>query len=80
MAKWYRGAHLNDITHTSAMFMLHEFGHTLGLPDFYRYSSMDHLPALMNSCDEETRRTPRELVHSDNNRRQGSIGGNLPPS
>ena len=27
---------------------LHEFGHTLGLPEFYDDSSMDHLSAVMN--------------------------------
>ena len=28
--------------------MLHEFGHTLGLPDFYNDKTMDHLDAVMN--------------------------------
>ena len=38
--------------------MLHEFGHTFGLSDFYSYPSMDHLPALMNSCDEKLEGRP----------------------
>ena len=28
--------------------MLHEFGHTLGLPDFYEDASMEHLDAVMS--------------------------------
>ena len=28
---------------------LHEFGHTLGLPDFYDDPTMDHLDAVMNT-------------------------------
>ena len=31
--------------------MLHEFGHTLGLPDFYADTTMDHLDAVMNTSD-----------------------------
>ena len=29
--------------------MLHEFGHTLGLHDFYNDRTMDHLTAVMNT-------------------------------
>ena len=36
--------------------MLHEFGHTFGLHDFYDDPTMDHLDAVMN--DPYTNKTP----------------------
>ena len=36
--------------------MLHEFGHTFGLDDFYDDPTMDHLDAVMN--DPYTNKTP----------------------
>ena len=36
--------------------MMHEFGHTFGLHDFYDDTTMDHLAAVMN--DPYTNKTP----------------------
>lgn len=41
--------------------MTHEFGHTLGLHDFYNDPKMDHLDAVMNSFDEIQREDEKQL-------------------
>ncbi len=44
--------------------VLHEFGHTLGLHDFYADPSMDHLSAVMNARlkDKDAEVTPEDLA------------------
>ena len=41
--------------------MLHEFGHTLGLHDFYNDTTMEHLDAIMNGKDQITAENLEQL-------------------